>query len=94
MAGIAALVLAGTILYFSSPLVYKILRGRKARVLVIPMSLAFIIGMLVELAEAMKEITGPDLQDNQWGFGQVIALFLWVPLCTQIVYDTARKSYC
>ena len=99
MAGIAALVIAILILYFGIPVVFKVLRGRKARFLVIPMSLAFIIGMLVELAEmertrsAMKEITGSDFQDNQWGFGQVIALFLWMPLCIQMVYYTGRESF-
>src|SRR5260221_10719322 len=93
MVGIAGLILAGIILYFGVPL---FLRGRKARILVIPMSLAFTIGMLVELVEmertrdTMKEITGPDFQDNQWGFGQVIALGLWVPLCIQILYYAAR----
>lgn len=100
MAGIAGLILAGVILYFGVPLLFKVLRGRKVRILVIPMSMAFTIGMLVELVEmertrnTMKEITGPDFQDNQWGFGQVIALGLWVPLCIQILYYAACKVFC
>ncbi|TFK64483.1 hypothetical protein BDN72DRAFT_263454 [Pluteus cervinus] len=31
----------------------------------------------------MKALTGPEFQDNQWGFGQVISLFLWIPLLVQ-----------
>jgi hypothetical protein len=84
---------------FRHPCGFNVLRGRKARFLVIPMSLAFMIGMLEELSEmermrsAMKDITGPDFQDNQWGFGQVIALFLWMPLCIQLVYYTGREYF-
>jgi hypothetical protein len=97
-AGIVGIFLAVIILYYGVGFLYKVLRGRLARVLVIPMSLAFTVGMLVELAETqrtrslMKEITGAAFQDNQWGFGQVIALFLWMPLCIQLVYYAARKS--
>ncbi|TFK67413.1 hypothetical protein BDN72DRAFT_822379 [Pluteus cervinus] len=31
----------------------------------------------------MKALTGPEFQDNQWGFGQVVSLFLWAPLLIQ-----------
>lgn len=34
----------------------------------------------------MHEVTGADFADNQWGFGQVIALLLWAPLLVQILY--------
>lgn len=37
---------------------------------------------------AMKSVTGVDFVDQQWGFGQVIALFLWMPLVIQVVYFT------
>lgn len=30
--------------------------------------------------DAMRIISGGEFQDNEWGFGQVIAIFLWVPL--------------
>lgn len=99
MAGILALFLALCILYFGGRELIKILRGRKARILVVPISLAFTIGMLVELGEMertrsiMMEITGPDFQDNQWGFGQVIALFLWMPLCIQLGYYAVCESF-
>jgi len=57
------------------------------------MSLAFSIGMLVEVVQMertrndMKSITGAEFQDNQWGFGQVVSLFLLVPLFIQIFYS-------
>jgi hypothetical protein len=96
--GIVGLFLAVIILYCGVPFLLQVLRGRWARLLVIPMSLAFAIGMLVELAEMqrtrnlMKEITGAAFQDNQWGFGQFIALFLWMPLCIPLACYASRKS--
>ena len=98
-AGILGLSIAIAILYLGVPFVFQVLRGKESRFLVILASLAFVIGMLVELAEMertrniMKEITGANFQDNQWGFGQVIALFLWMPLCIQLVYYAIRKSF-
>ncbi|KDR77333.1 hypothetical protein GALMADRAFT_442853 [Galerina marginata CBS 339.88] len=62
-----------------------------------PISLAFTIGMLVEVVQmehtrdVMRAVTGPEFQDNQWGFGQVIALFLWAPLGIQIIYHAAHN---
>ncbi|KZP20591.1 hypothetical protein FIBSPDRAFT_826925 [Athelia psychrophila] len=56
------------------------------------MSLGLSIGTLVELVRMeqirtiMQHIAGPDFADNQWGFGQVVSLFLWVPVCTQAIY--------
>jgi len=32
----------------------------------------------------LKATTGTDFQDDQWGFGQIIAVFLWIPLCLKI----------
>ncbi|KZP25975.1 hypothetical protein FIBSPDRAFT_928940 [Athelia psychrophila] len=56
------------------------------------MSLGLSIGTLVELVRMeqirtiMQHIAGPDFADNQWGFGQIVSLFLWVPVCTQAIY--------
>ncbi|KZP25982.1 hypothetical protein FIBSPDRAFT_1041064 [Athelia psychrophila] len=55
-------------------------------------SLGLSIGMLVELARmeqartVMQNITGSDFADNEWGFGQIVSLFLWVPMCAQAMY--------
>jgi len=38
----------------------------------------------------MKLVTGAAFRDNQWGFAQVISLFLWIPLCIQSVYYGIR----
>lgn len=98
IAGILGLILAALIVIFLLPFLYYALRGKEgARWLVIPMSLAFTIGMLEQLARmektraVMKGITGTDFQDNQWGFGQVIAIFLWMPLCIQFAYYILRE---
>lgn len=58
------------------------------------LSLAFTIGTLVELGEmertrnliAMREGTGDEFQDDQWGFGQIVALFLWTPLIAMMAF--------
>ena len=97
IAGLVGLVLAFFVIRFTIRTLGRILRGRKDwRPFVIPMSSAFTIAMIVEVVEmerlrdVMKTITGADFQDNQWGFGQVIALFLWVPLCSQFAYYILR----
>lgn len=61
------------------------------------MSVGFTIGTIVEVVEmertrnVMRAVTGPEFEDNQWGFGQVIALFLWLPLCIQAIYYAIRE---
>ncbi|KAF7979988.1 hypothetical protein HWV62_40072 [Athelia sp. TMB] len=61
-------------------------------------SFAFTIGTLVEMGQMertrtlMQAITGADFGDNQWGFGQVVSLFLWVPICVQAGYYVIRES--
>ncbi|KAF9530935.1 hypothetical protein CPB83DRAFT_849898 [Crepidotus variabilis] len=99
IAGFLALILACVMIYFLAIAFWKILTGERDggwRYLVLPMSAAFTIAMLVELVEMertrnfMKVVAGADFQDNQWGFGQVIALFLWMPLCTQLFYYLTR----
>ncbi|KAM0253655.1 hypothetical protein ACHAQJ_007167 [Trichoderma viride] len=32
------------------------------------------------------EVAGPDFEDNEWGFGQVAALFTWLPIPVEISY--------
>jgi len=52
----------------------------------------FAIGALVLMVRmehqrtAMKGITGTEFMDDQWGFGQVMAVFLWAPLLVQALY--------
>jgi hypothetical protein len=88
LAGTLALLVAGYILTG----IWLVLVSREVFLLG-PISLAFAIGMLVEVVQmertrnVMKAVTGAEFQDNQWGFGQVIALFLWAPLCLQSFYN-------
>ena len=62
------------------------------------LSLAFTIGTLVEMGQMertrklMQAVTGADFGDNQWGFGQVVSLFLWVPICVQASYYVISES--
>ncbi|KZP20596.1 hypothetical protein FIBSPDRAFT_1044847 [Athelia psychrophila] len=55
-------------------------------------SLGLSIGMLYELVRMeqtrtfIQDITGSDFADNQWGLGQIVSLFLWVPICVQAIY--------
>ena len=63
-----------------------------------PMSLAFAIGALYCTAQlghkrsVMKAVTGVDFVDNQWGFGQIVAISLWAPLVIQALWYIFSKS--
>jgi hypothetical protein len=87
LAAIVCLFIAAGVLF----LLASVLLSQK-EILVGPISLAFSVGMLVATVkmehtrQIMKAVTGVEFQDNQWGFGQVIALFLWVPLIIQMFY--------
>jgi hypothetical protein len=35
---------------------------------------------------AMKAVTGDGFTDDQWGFGQVVALFLWAPVLVEFLF--------
>lgn len=99
IAGMLALALACFVVPAVFYGLYMILSGQEDwRYLNLPVSLAFAIAMLVELVELerlrniMKAVAGEDFQDNEWGFGQVIALFLWMPLIIQYFYSISRFS--
>jgi len=47
---------------------------------------------LLTLRSVMKGVTGYLFQDNQWGFGQIVSLFLWIPLLGKFAYRIF--SYC
>jgi len=50
------------------------------------LSVAFWIGLTYCLSQLLKkrqqfgEVLGEQYQDNEWGFGQVLAVFAWIPL--------------
>jgi hypothetical protein len=91
LAGFAALVIAGYILI----VLYHIFKARHPGFLG-PIALGLSCGVIYEMSQLqrkrqiMKAVTGTDFVDNQWGFGQVIAIFLWVPLLIQVLYYTCR----
>ena len=45
-----------------------------------------LIWLLQTMRRKLKATTIGDFQDDIWGFGQIIAVFIWVPLCLQVVY--------
>jgi hypothetical protein len=85
LAGLAGLVVLGAILF----LLWKLIIDEREPFTVGLLSLGLSIGSLycaVQMSrkrDAMKSISGDDFEDNEWGFGQVIAIFLWVPLLLQ-----------
>ena len=54
-------------------------------------SLAFSMGMLFCLGKMQKErrtikkLAGSGFEDDQWGFGQVLTVFVWIPLSLNVV---------
>ncbi|KAF7985915.1 hypothetical protein HWV62_43824 [Athelia sp. TMB] len=74
-----------------------LLSSKEIRVLGL-ISLAFTVGTVVELTQMertrslMQAITGTNFGDNQWRFGQVVSLFLWVPICVQAAYYVIQWS--
>jgi hypothetical protein len=89
LAGFTALVIAGYILI----VIYHIFKVRHPGFLG-PIALGLSCGVIYEMSQLqrkrqiMKAVTGTDFVDNQWGFGQVIAIFLWIPLLIQTLYYT------
>lgn len=61
-----------------------------------PVSFGFALGSLVYFVQlqrtrvTMRSATGAEFQDNQWGFGQVMAALLWTPLLIQVLYYGLR----
>lgn len=87
LAGIVALIIACFIINF----LYRILKERHPGFLG-PIVLGLSGGVIYEMAQLqgkrlfMQAVTGSNFVDNQWGFGQVIAIFLWTPLIIQAIY--------
>ncbi|KZP09111.1 hypothetical protein FIBSPDRAFT_964219 [Athelia psychrophila] len=75
-------------------LAWKIVSGEGniRRIGLMMMSVGLSIGMALELWRMMKtraimqHNTGTGFVDNEWGFAQVFAPFLWVPMCAQFIY--------
>ena len=56
-------------------------------------------GMAVGLATLwrqrgqLREVAGDDFEDHIWGFGQVAALFTWIPIPVEMSYRVNGKCY-
>jgi hypothetical protein len=53
-------------------------------------SVVFMMYELEVTRSDLRFIVGAEYQDDEWGFGQVIAVFLWIPLCFKIMYFAMR----
>jgi hypothetical protein len=96
MALVIATVAGILVLYLSFLWLRKALRERSTSSLGI-LSLGLSAGMVyyaiqMELERnGMRSVLGSDFEDDQWGFGQVVALCLWVPLGLQSIYVILGK---
>jgi len=67
-----------------------------AAILIFPLLAGLLIGWIFEMQRTrneMKAIIGAVSQDNQWSFGQIVAVFLWVPLCFQILFHVMDRVW-
>ncbi len=95
-----AALLACLVLFYLSSAIESLIKGLFMAflfVLVFPwanslLCLGFVAGMLFSLGHmqanrtAIKTLAGPEFEDNKWGFGQVVALFIWIPSSVNVVY--------
>ena len=52
-----------------------------------------ILAFLWILRVNLQDLSGQDYSENKWGFGQVVALIVWVPLFLEVVYEGFGKLY-
>ncbi|RDI88124.1 hypothetical protein Vi05172_g2158 [Venturia inaequalis] len=86
------------IIYFAVIALVKLFEKKKRRQGTLGfVSLGLSVGMLYYAIKMesqrnhIKAILGKEFLDDQWGFGQVVALCLWIPLLLQTIY-TILKS--
>lgn len=93
----------GIILLFVVILWIFVLRRSNWRRWTLPVTAIFICPLLTSLLvnwviemehirNEMKAIIGAGSQDEQWGFGQIIAVFLWLPLCGKILLYVVDRA--
>jgi hypothetical protein len=42
--------------------------------------------------QIIRDIAGQEFEDDQWGFGQVLAIFIWIPVCVAMTSVVFRVS--
>ncbi|KAF2671883.1 hypothetical protein BT63DRAFT_452387 [Microthyrium microscopicum] len=86
LAAFVALCLAGAILF---GMVQKLQESKRRMMWHAVVSIGLFAGIIYNTTQmeikrhALRELVGMDFMDNQWGFGQVVAVFLWVPFLVQ-----------
>jgi hypothetical protein len=48
--------------------------------------------LLAEIRGMLKKLSGDQLPENGWGYGEVIAILLWVPLLWSLLKETMSKA--
>jgi len=59
-----------------------------AGLFIFPLLTGLLVNWIAEMEctrNEMEAIIGAVSQDDQWSFGQIVAVFLWLPLCFQIL---------
>ncbi|TFK65468.1 hypothetical protein BDN72DRAFT_860584 [Pluteus cervinus] len=41
----------------------------------------------------IQSLAGTEFQDNQWGYGQVLAVILWIPLSVQLLFNIVKTVF-
>lgn len=79
-----------------STIANKLFSGYRLGLSLISIGVGLTVMMVTELVQlerlrdTMKRATGDGFEDNHWGFGQVIAIFLWVPFVGELVQSLGR----
>jgi hypothetical protein len=50
------------------------------------------VAYILRLRNAMKTISGPAWIENQWGFGQILALLIWMPVVVGFTLTFGKSS--
>jgi hypothetical protein len=48
--------------------------------------LLYFLSCMVGARDIMQKVTGKVFQDNEWGFGQILALLMWAPVFVELIY--------
>ena len=94
IAGLVALVITGVTLFFLAGWLFE---GESIPLGLMSLGLsigsAYCTAQMSHKRDAMRDILGDKFQDNEWGFGQVVAICLWVPLVPHFLGLALGKKF-
>ena len=59
--------------------------------IMVPMTI-FLAHLFAEIRGILKKLSGGQLPENGWGYGEVTAILLWVPLLWSLLKETMSKA--